>query len=275
MTNATILATQVPMLEARAGQALYRRFLGPSAAEPETWRKTRAHFAPRTFIDGGIGVLEITGVLAYRPDLGELIFDGFEDSAEVLNAFRRLEADPEAKAIVLDINSPGGFSVGGAEIADAVFKSSKPTVTWTGGTMCSLAYWIGSQSKAVVASRSSLVGSIGAYVSVVDFHRMLANAGIEVRVFTNKEGAFKAAGMPGAEVTADHESEFTRQAQRAFDVFRADVLRGRPTIPDDAMQGQVFDSQLAKRSGLVDALGGLSYAKAVARKLAREFERSR
>jgi len=270
-----MLAAQVPMLEARAGQALFRRFIEPAAAEPETWRKARGHFAPRTFVENGVGVLEITGVLAYRPDLGELIFDGFEDSAEVLTAFRRLEADPEAKAIVLDVNSPGGFAVGGAEIADAVRGSSKPTVTWVGGMMCSLAYWIGSQASAVVSARSAMVGSIGAYVSVVDYHRMLANAGIEVRVFTNKEGTFKAAGMPGTAITADHAAEFARQAQRSFDVFRADVLRARPNVPEDAMQGQVFDGQQAKKSGLVDALGDHGYAMALARKLARNLERSR
>ena len=269
-----MLAAQVPMLEARAGQALFGRILGPAAAEPDTWRRTRGHFAPRTSVDGGVGVLEINGVLAYRPDLGELIFDGFEDSSEVLAAFERLEADPEAKAIVLNVNSPGGFAVGGAEIADAVRGSSKPTVTWVGGMMCSLAYWIGSQSKAVISARSAMVGSIGAYVSVVDYHRMLANAGIEVRVFTNKEGTFKAAGMPGSEITGEHAAEFTRQAQRSFDVFRADVLRARLNVPEEAMQGQVFDGQQAKRNGLVDAVGGLGYAKALARRLARSLERS-
>jgi len=55
----------------------------------------------------------------------------------------------------MDINSPGGFSVGGAEIADAIFKSAKPTVAWVGGMMCSLAYWIGSQAKAVISARSA------------------------------------------------------------------------------------------------------------------------
>ncbi|MBX3744157.1 MAG: S49 family peptidase [Verrucomicrobiae bacterium] len=270
----TMLAAQVPMLEARAGQALFTRILGPAAAEPDSWRKVRQNFAPRTTIEDGVGVLEINGVLAYRPDLGELIFDGFEDSAEVLASFHRLEADPEAKAIVLNINSPGGFSVGGAEIADAVRGSAKPAVTWVGGMMCSLAYWIGSQAKAVISGRSAMVGSIGAYVSVVDYHRMLANAGIEVRVFTNKEGAFKAAGMPGTEITSDHASEFTRQAQRTFDLFRADVLRAKDNVPATAMQGQVFDGAEAKRNGLVDALGDLNYAKSVARRLARKGQRS-
>lgn len=266
----TMLATQVPLIEVRAAQALLRGVLQPAAGEPESWRKARQALAPRATVENGIGVLEISGVLAYRPDLGEMFFDGFEDSAEVLSAFRRLEADPETKAIILNVNSPGGFSVGGAEIADAVFKSARPTVAWVGGMMCSLAYWIGSQASAVVSTRSAMVGSIGAYVSVVDFHRMLANAGIEVKVFTNKEGTFKAAGMPGAPIKDDHAAEFTRQAQRSFDVFRADVLRAREGVPDDAMQGQVFDGHQAKRVGLVDALGDLDYAKAVARRLARE-----
>lgn len=270
-----MLATQVPLIEARAGQALFARWLQPTVAEPDSWRKARAHFAPRTTVEKRIGTLEVSGILAYQPDLGNLIFDGFEDSAEVLAAFRRLEADPAVSAIVLNVNSPGGFSVGGAEIADAVFKSAKPTVTWVGGMMCSLAYWIGSQASAVVSTRSAMVGSIGAYVSVVDYHRMLANAGVEVKVFTNKEGTFKAAGMPGAPITPEHAAEFSRQAQRSFDQFRADVLRAKDNVPAEVMKGQVFDGAEAKRNGLVDALGDLAYARAVARRLAHKGQRSR
>ncbi|MCL4181562.1 MAG: S49 family peptidase [Verrucomicrobia bacterium] len=263
------------MIERRAAQAIIQRILQPAAAEPESWGKVRQAFAPKTTVDSGVGVLEVTGILAYRPDIGSLFFDGFEDSAEVLAAFHRLEADPEAKAIVLNVNSPGGFSIGGAEIADAVHGSGKPTVAWAGGLMCSLAYWIGSQADAVISTRSAMVGSIGAYVSVVDCHRMLVNAGIEVKVFTNKEGTFKAAGMPGAPVSDEHAAEFTRQAQRSFDLFRADVLRSRNNVPASVMQGQVFDGADAKRNGLVDALGDLAYAKAVARRLARDEQRSR
>ena len=108
----TMLAAQVPMIEVRAAQAILQKALQPAAAEPESWGKVRQAFAPKTTVQNGIGVLEITGVLAYRPDIIEMFFDRFEDSAEVLTAFRRLEADPEVSSIVLAINSPGGFSVG-------------------------------------------------------------------------------------------------------------------------------------------------------------------
>jgi signal peptide peptidase SppA len=270
----TTLAGQIPLIEGRTALATLQRLLQPVAAEPESWGKVRQAFAPKAIVENGVGILEISGILAYRPDIGSLFFDGFEDSAEILSAFRRLDADPETKAIVLNVNSPGGFSIGGAEIADAVHNSAKPTVTWAGGMMCSLAYWIGSQASAVISSRSAMVGSIGAYVSVVDFHRMLANAGIEVKVFANKEGTYKAAGLPGAPVTADHAAEFTRQAQRSFDVFRTDVLRTRDNVPASVMQGQVFDGAEARRNGLVDALGDLDYARAVARRMAFKGQRS-
>ncbi len=100
-----MLATQVPLIEVQAAQALL--VLQPAAGEPESWRKALQALAPRATVENGIGVLEVSGVLAYRPDLGEMFFDGFEASAEVLSAFHRLEADPEAKAIILNVNSPG------------------------------------------------------------------------------------------------------------------------------------------------------------------------
>ena len=101
-----MLAAQVPMIEARAGQALFSRFAQPAAAEPESWGKVRQAFAPKSKVENGVGILEVSGILAFKPDLGSLFFDGFEDSGEVLGAFRRLEADPEAKSIVLNVNSP-------------------------------------------------------------------------------------------------------------------------------------------------------------------------
>jgi hypothetical protein len=66
-------------------------------------------------------------------------------SSEVLVAYQRLYADPNAKVVVRNVYSPSGFSVGEAQIADAVFMPTKPTVAWAGGMMSSLAYWIGSQ----------------------------------------------------------------------------------------------------------------------------------
>ena len=78
-----MLAAQVPMIEGRAAQVIFQRMLQPLAAEPDSWKKARQAFAPKATVEGGVGVLEISGVLAYRPDIGSLFFDGFEDSVQV------------------------------------------------------------------------------------------------------------------------------------------------------------------------------------------------
>ncbi|MCC6232664.1 MAG: hypothetical protein IT580_08465 [Verrucomicrobiales bacterium] len=77
--------------------------------------------------------MEINDALACRPDIYELIFDGFEDSSEVLAAFERLEADSETKFIVLNVNAPSGFAVGGTEMCrPRLFPASRDLV---GGMM--------------------------------------------------------------------------------------------------------------------------------------------
>ncbi len=65
-----MLAAQVPIIEARAGQALFGQLLRPAAAEPESWGKVRQNFAPKATVENGVGILEIKGILAYRPDIG-------------------------------------------------------------------------------------------------------------------------------------------------------------------------------------------------------------
>jgi len=52
------------MIEGRAAQVIFQRMLQPLAAEPESWKKARQPFAPKATIEGGIGILEISGVLA-------------------------------------------------------------------------------------------------------------------------------------------------------------------------------------------------------------------
>lgn len=272
--NPIRLRTETPLIEPRAFDGMladYSRRLEFShsdltAGEPDGWVKLRERFKPRTSVNNGVGILEITGPLAYKPDVFEMVFFGLEDSAAVLSSFRELQANPDVSSILLNINSPGGFITGGPEVADAVASSKKPVVSWTGGMAASLAYWIGSQAGTFIATRSAVVGSIGAYIAVADFQKLFESSGVKMHVFTNKEGKYKAAGLTGAAISEDHAENWKAGAQRAFDQFRGDILRARPDVPAEAMQGQVFDGLQARKMKLVDAVGGLGYALSVARR---------
>lgn len=227
------------------------------AAEPAYFKQMRDALKPRADIGAdGIASIEISGKLASRPHPYLVAFSGFEDTAAAAEVFAHAAADPNVRGIFLSWDSPGGFVTGGPEFGSLIAEvaKTKPVVSWTGGTMASLAYWIASQSSAVYASESALVGSIGCYNIVPDYSKAYADAGIKVEVFRNKEAVFKAAGIPGTSLTDEQRKHLAESSQRWFDLFKADVMRARPQVKADAMRGQVLSGSEAAASGLVDGI---------------------
>lgn len=231
-------------------------------AEHPGLKALRESMRPKmTMREDGIAVLPIYGLLARRPAPFEMLFGGFEDSAALLEMVQRAAANPNVKGALFDVDSPGGFMQGGPEIADAVRTfGGKPTVAFVGGDGASLAYWIASQAGAVVGSLSASVGGIGAFSTHVDQSRMLESLGIKVEVFKNKEADFKAAGVLGTSLTEPQRQHRQERIQDGFAQFRSAVKAARPQIKDDAMRGQTFEGAAAKKAGLVDAVGGMSFA---------------
>lgn len=260
-------ACDVPLLAPGAITSLLQSISSPQAAEHPMLKKLRDSVAPKVEIKNGIAIVPIEGVLAYRPDPFEMLFYGIEDSASVLDTFEQAAANPEVEGILLNINSPGGFMTGGPEIADAVRRvnKSKPVVARIGGIGASLAYWIASQAETIVASRSAIVGSIGAFTTFVDYSQMLAAAGIKVEVIRNQEGKFKAVGVSGTSLSDEQRSHLQDRVQASFDEFRRAVESARPHIQPERMQGQTFTGIEAKAAGLVDKVGDLNFALAVVR----------
>ncbi len=80
--------------------------------------------------------------------------------------FNAALSDPAVKSIVLNVDSPGGQANGIAEFAAMVRASSKPVVAYVGDTAASAAYWIASAAREVVMSKTAMVGSIGAVLSI-------------------------------------------------------------------------------------------------------------
>jgi ClpP class serine protease len=95
---------------------------------------------------------------------------------------------------------------------------------------------------------------------------MLEKLGIKVEVLTNSAAKFKAAGTPGTSLNDDQRGYLKDRLEKAFDVFRGAVSAARPGIQADAMQGQVFYSDDAKKQGLIDRIGDFDFAVSVCRK---------
>jgi ClpP class serine protease len=114
--------------------------------------------------------------------------------------------------------------------------------------MCSAAYWIASQARAIYATPSAQVGSIGVVQAVIDNTAALDKAGLKVEVFS--VGKYKAMGAPGTPLTDDQRELIqSNLAEIAAEFHDAVLSRGR-AIPAEAMEGQTFSGKQAQRHNL-------------------------
>jgi signal peptide peptidase SppA len=217
----------------------------------------------------GVSVIPIHGVMAKRMNMFQEISGGVsteQASAEFLSALE----DPGVKAIVFDIDSPGGVVNGSFQLADLVYanRGRKPIVAMIDGLGASAAYLLASAADRIIANDAAQVGSIGVVSSFLDGSRAEENAGYK-RV-TIIGGKYKTAGAPGLSDT-----ESAAYLQAGVDEYYAKLVgriaRNRSVSADvverDMAQGRVFIGDEALARGLIDEIGGPDAAMLTARSL--------
>jgi signal peptide peptidase SppA len=201
-------------------------------------------------VEEGIGVVAIEGPILRKPDLFARIFFGATSSEEIGDALREAAGREDIKAVFLNIDSPGGTVAGTPELANAVaaLDKKKPVYAFSSGLMCSAAYWVASQARAIYATPSAQVGSIGVVQAVIDNSAALDKAGIKVEVFS--VGKYKAMGAPGTPLTDDQRELISSNLAEIAGEFHAAVLAKKRAIPAEAMEGQTFSGKQAQRHNL-------------------------
>ena len=205
---------------------------------------------PLLTIEDGIGVIAIEGPILRKPDLIARVFLGATSSEEIGEALREAAGRNDIKAVFLNIDSPGGTVAGTPELAAAVasLNERKPVYAFSSGLMCSAAYWVASQARAIYATPSAQVGSIGVVQAVIDSSAAIDKAGIKVEMFS--VGKYKAMGAPGTALTDDQRELIqSNLAEIAAEFHDAVLSRGR-AIPAEAMEGQTFSGKQAQRHNL-------------------------
>lgn len=204
----------------------------------------------KAYIDAdGIGHIQILGVLGNKLSKIEETC-GNTDYKKVASEISSLST--EVRALMFDIDSPGGTVSGNEELVEAVQSIQVPTVACTDGTMCSAAYNIAASCKYVFSTKSATVGSIGCIIPWIDKSKMWSDAGIKFDPITNKEADLKSA-MHGPELSKEQREYLQEYVQEAFAMFKGNVLRNR-NVPSSAMRGQAFLGTQAMKYNLVDGL---------------------
>lgn len=185
---------------------------------------------------------------------------------------RDARLDPKIKAILFRVNSPGG-SVSASEVIRselaAARAAGKPVVVSMGGMAASGGYWISTPADYIIASPSTLTGSIGIFGVINTYQNTLDNFGVHT------DGV---ATSPLADIAATKAlpPEFSQMMQlnieNGYKTFIGLVAKARNKTPeqiDQIAQGHVWIGTDAKNDGLVDQLGDFDDAVNKAAELAK------
>lgn len=216
---------------------------------------------------GSTAVLSIVGALFARGSSFSEMW-GFQ-TYETLDAkLRAAAADSKVRSIVLDLDSPGGDAVGAFELAGLVRQigASKPIVASVNGLACSAAYAIASGCKTIIATPSSVIGSVGVVALHADYSRALDQAGVTPSlVFA---GRHKTDGNPYQPLGEGARADLQSEVDRFYSMFLDTVAAGRAgRLTRDAArqtEARTFIGRDAQAAGLVDRIGTFHFALACA-----------
>lgn len=161
-------------------------------------------------------------------------------------------ATKEARAIMLNIDSPGGHAQGNDRVAKAISQSRIPVFVHTDGMCCSAAYAIASGASYICASSDAVVGSIGTILPLLDVSGLWEACGVKPDYITNSEGTLKTAGYPPSQ-SDEERASLQEEIQSFFELFKNHVYENRE-IASDSMRGQAFIGNVALQHNLIDAV---------------------
>lgn len=174
-------------------------------------------------------------------------------------AIADLADDPDVRALMLYIESPGGTTVGAEGLHDAITRAAAemPVVVVMGEVAASGGYIAALAGDHLVARGNTITGSIGVILEYPDMTELLGNLGVEMQTFRSSD--VKGGPSPFRELTPQQAVEQQAMIEEAYKWFRGLVGDERGlsgAALDRVAQGQVFSGRQALELDLIDAVGG-------------------
>jgi protease IV len=194
------------------------------------------------------------------------LFDGTNplttiSSNDIVEQLEIAKNDTSVKAVILDVDSPGGNIVAGEEVKIALESLGKPSVALIRSQGLSAAYFASLGASKIIASQGSDVGSIGVIISYLENSAKNKKEGIQyVEVASGK---FKGVGSPNKALSVEEKSLFVRDIEIMWEYFANTVAKSR-NIPIEKVKtiadGSSVLGVMAKDLGLIGVVGGVDEA---------------
>ena len=207
-----------------------------------------------------------SGLSSPGKHIARVAIDGvITEDRPLLSMLKKIKDDKRVKGVVLVVDSPGGTTVGGEAIFEAVRKiaENKPVVASVGTLAASAGYMIASASDHIVARRSSIVGSIGVIFQYPQAYDLLNKIGVQMKEI--KSSPLKAEPSPFHVPPPGAEAVIKEVIDDSYQWFVDLVTDRRPLSRTEVLalaDGRIFSGDRGLKNKLIDALGGEDVAKA-------------
>ncbi len=248
----------------------------------ERWQRARKAVVPRPPARGArhIGLLRIEGMIVDgesrhaprgAPGIPLLGGDARAGDRTVVQEARKALEDDDVAALVVWIDSPGGSATASEAMAAALdaVAERKPVLAVMGAVAGSGGYYVATPARHIFARPGTITGSIGVLSGKMVVSGLLDRMRINREVIARGEGIRIYDG--DRPFSTEEEAIVRRGIQRTYDVFVARVAASRGMSIEDVeavAAGRVWTGRQALAHGLIDTLGGLDDAYAMARELA-------
>jgi protease-4 len=247
--------------------AAFQRFGGIREPEPiPRFREILLQRGARATTDK-IAVITMRGLIS--SSLPGTVTDSMVDDMRA--ALQQARDDSRVKAIVLEIDSPGGEVTASDAIYNALIKvrSRKPVVVYMDSLAASGGYYVSCGGKFLMASDTTITGSIGVIIQTLNYEQLFNKIGLASVVF--KSGKFKDMLNGARPMTPEERDLIQSFIMKTYDKFLGIVAKER-NLPADLLRNTIADGRIlsgkdAYEHKLIDGLGELDDAFGKAKEL--------
>ncbi|MEL6552457.1 MAG: signal peptide peptidase SppA [Cyanobacteria bacterium J06621_11] len=241
-------------------------FLGDLEDFPQIALDQYAQVVARDRNKGGFGGQGDTVAIVYAEGnivMGSETVPGAITSQGLASTLREMRKSKDVKAVVLRVNSPGGSAIASEVIADEVklLAEEKPLIVSMGDYAASGGYMISAPGAKILASPTTITGSVGVYGLLLNFQEIANNNGITWDVVQTAQLAnMNTTARPQTENELKIQQDYVN---KLYERFTTIVAEGRDITQErvnQVAQGRVWTGEDAIAANLVDELGGLEDA---------------
>ncbi|MCD6547331.1 MAG: signal peptide peptidase SppA [Nanoarchaeota archaeon] len=201
---------------------------------------------------GNVALIKIYGEISFE----ESPFEKTANADKIIDNLKEAKENPVIKALLIEINSPGGTVVATRNIANYLKSINKTKVCLLKDVATSGAYWIASACDVIVSDEYTITGSIGVTASYLEFSKFFEKYGINyVRIVSGEE---KDIGTPFREPTEKEIKNLQDIINEMHKDFIKDVAENRNLSiqkVSEIADGSIFTGKKALELGLIDVLG--------------------